>query len=70
MRPVIAACLSIAVLGLAAVPKPRVKLTTSLGAIVLELEPEAAPRTVENFLKYMKRDNTRTRFSIVSSQVS
>ena len=55
MRPLIAVLLSLAALGLAAGPKPRVKLTTSLGAIVLELEPEAAPKTVENFLKYVKK---------------
>ena len=53
MRTLIAAILSVLMLG--AAPKPRVKLTTSLGAIVLELEPEAAPRTVENFLKYVKK---------------
>ena len=29
---------------------PQVKLTTSLGDIVLELEPDKAPKTVENFL--------------------
>ncbi len=36
-------------------PKPKVKLTTSLGVIVLQLEPEAAPKTVDNFLKYVKK---------------
>ena len=30
--------------------KPRVKFTTSLGSFTLELEPEAAPKTVANFL--------------------
>jgi len=30
--------------------KPRVKFTTSLGAFTVELEPEAAPKTVANFL--------------------
>jgi cyclophilin family peptidyl-prolyl cis-trans isomerase len=35
-------------------PKPRVKLETSYGPIVLELEPEIAPKTVENFLRYVK----------------
>jgi len=33
---------------------PRVKLTTSKGVIVLELDPAKAPVTVENFLKYVK----------------
>jgi len=34
--------------------KPRVRLQTSYGPIVLELEPELAPKTVENFLVYVK----------------
>ena len=33
---------------------PRVKLVTSKGDIVIELAPEKAPITVENFLKYVK----------------
>ncbi|MDQ7955218.1 MAG: peptidylprolyl isomerase [Pseudomonadota bacterium] len=33
---------------------PRVKLATSLGDIVLELDPSKAPKTVENFLQYVK----------------
>ncbi|MEN9887739.1 MAG: hypothetical protein RL758_2317 [Pseudomonadota bacterium] len=33
---------------------PRVKLETSAGAIVLELAPEKAPKTVANFLAYVK----------------
>ncbi|WP_137896737.1 peptidylprolyl isomerase [Ramlibacter sp. 2FC] len=32
---------------------PRVKLTTTAGDIVLELNPVKAPRTVENFLQYV-----------------
>ena len=55
MRPLIAALLSFAVAALSAGPKPQVKLTTSMGVIVMELEPQAAPRTVENFLKYVKK---------------
>ena len=35
--------------------KPRVRLTTNYGVILLELEPSAAPRTVENFLAYAKK---------------
>jgi cyclophilin family peptidyl-prolyl cis-trans isomerase len=34
--------------------KPRVKLTTNLGDITLELERAKAPVTVENFLAYVK----------------
>jgi cyclophilin family peptidyl-prolyl cis-trans isomerase len=33
--------------------KPRVALDTSMGRIVIELEPGAAPKTVENFLAYV-----------------
>ncbi|XXQ53686.1 peptidylprolyl isomerase [Xenophilus aerolatus] len=33
---------------------PRVKLATSLGDIVLELDAAKAPKTVENFLQYVK----------------
>jgi cyclophilin family peptidyl-prolyl cis-trans isomerase len=55
MRPLIAALLALSVLGLAAAPKPKVKLSTSMGVIVLELEPDAAPGTVANFLKNVKK---------------
>ena len=41
-------------LSLAAEPLPRVKLTTSQGDIVVELDSAAAPKTVENFLSYVK----------------
>jgi cyclophilin family peptidyl-prolyl cis-trans isomerase len=34
--------------------KPRVQLLTSYGPVVVELEPELAPKTVENFLKYVQ----------------
>jgi len=33
---------------------PQVELDTTLGKIKLELYPEAAPKTVENFLTYVK----------------
>jgi len=33
---------------------PRVRLETSLGDIVLELNRKAAPKTVENFLSYVR----------------
>ncbi len=32
---------------------PRVKLSTNMGDIVLELAPDKAPKTVENFLQYV-----------------
>lgn len=49
----------VGILGLALTPAwaqtaPRVKLETSAGAIVLELAPEKAPKTVANFLAYVK----------------
>jgi cyclophilin family peptidyl-prolyl cis-trans isomerase len=55
MRALVAVILSVALSSLGAAPKPKVKLTTSMGVIVLELEPDAAPKTVENFLKYVKK---------------
>lgn len=33
---------------------PKVKLSTSLGDIVLQLDADKAPRTVENFLQYVR----------------
>ncbi len=46
-------------LGTACIPAvaddaPRVKLSTSAGDIVVELYPDKAPKTVENFLQYVK----------------
>jgi cyclophilin family peptidyl-prolyl cis-trans isomerase len=55
MRRFLVCLLSLASLALAAAPKPRVKLTTSMGTIVIELEPQAAPKTVANFLKYVRK---------------
>lgn len=43
-----------AVAAFAAGPKPKVKFTTNLGSFTVELEPEAAPKTVENFLGYVR----------------
>jgi cyclophilin family peptidyl-prolyl cis-trans isomerase len=33
---------------------PRVVMETSLGRMVIELDPETAPKTVENFLQYVR----------------
>ena len=41
------------VAGTAAAQNPQVSLDTTLGTIVLELDPEKAPKTVENFLAYV-----------------
>lgn len=32
---------------------PRVRMETNRGVIILELDPQAAPKTVENFLRYV-----------------
>jgi len=34
--------------------KPKVELTTSLGTIVLQLDAKSAPKTVANFLRYVR----------------
>ncbi|MFC2112919.1 peptidylprolyl isomerase [Bacteroidota bacterium] len=39
---------------------PQVLISTTLGDIVVELYPEMAPITVENFLKYVDRDLFRS----------
>jgi len=36
------------------VPKPQVRMTTSLGSLLVELEPAKAPVTVKNFLAYVQ----------------
>lgn len=50
------ACITLATTALLSqsASKPRVRLNTSYGPVVIELEPEAAPKTVENFLAYVK----------------
>lgn len=51
-RPIALAFMALA--AFAAAPKPRVRITTNLGSFTVELEPEAAPKTVENFLGYVR----------------
>ncbi len=55
-RLLIALCLSFvfATPGLAAQDHPRVILHTNQGDITLELYPDKAPKTVENFLAYVR----------------
>src|SRR5437899_548948 len=36
--------------------KPVVVIETSMGNITVELEPDLAPKTVANFLKYVDKD--------------
>lgn len=40
---------------LAGGPKPKIRVETSAGAFVVQLEPEAAPKTVANFLNYVRK---------------
>jgi cyclophilin family peptidyl-prolyl cis-trans isomerase len=55
LKPLLAFGLAFPLLaGTPAPGKPRVKFATSLGSFTLELEPEAAPKTVANFLKYVR----------------
>lgn len=37
-----------------AAPEPKVRLSTTAGDIVIELYPDKAPRTVANFLQYVR----------------
>ncbi len=46
--------LQVASFSVGAAGLPHVLLKTSMGNIVLELEPQKAPQSVENFLKYVK----------------
>jgi peptidyl-prolyl cis-trans isomerase A (cyclophilin A)/peptidyl-prolyl cis-trans isomerase B (cyclophilin B) len=45
---------ALAIAGIAAAANPQVDIDTTLGKIRVELYPEAAPKTVENFLSYVK----------------
>jgi len=40
--------------GSAAAANPQVEVKTNLGSIVIELYPDKAPKTVENFLQYVR----------------
>lgn len=54
-------CLSLATSAYAQNPADKVRIETSKGAIVVELDPKAAPRTTANFLTYVDKgfyDNT------------
>ncbi|HEX7117086.1 MAG TPA: peptidylprolyl isomerase [Steroidobacter sp.] len=59
MRTASASCLlALLVLGFSAhadeAAAPRVRVQTNLGSFVIELNPERAPLTVENFLRYVR----------------
>jgi cyclophilin family peptidyl-prolyl cis-trans isomerase len=48
------ATLALAISLTAQAQNPQVEMRTSMGVIVLELQPENAPETVKNFLQYVK----------------
>jgi len=45
---------ALSVSSIAAAASPQVELRTSMGPIVIELDADKAPQTVENFLQYVK----------------
>jgi cyclophilin family peptidyl-prolyl cis-trans isomerase len=49
------ACLLFAGAAHAEAKAPRVKLATSAGDIVIELQPDKAPKSVDNFLAYVQK---------------
>jgi peptidyl-prolyl cis-trans isomerase A (cyclophilin A) len=51
---ILSAALAVLVLPATAQDAPRVKFTTTLGEFVVEVYPDKAPRTVENFLQYVR----------------
>ncbi len=54
MKTVLALCAALVFSAPALADNPRVELKTSRGPIVIELYPDKAPRTVDNFLQYVK----------------
>lgn len=54
MKRLVSAALALMVAFTAYAADPRVEMKTSSGDIVIELYPEKAPATVDNFLRYVK----------------
>ena len=54
MRHFLFAVLAIAFCSIAHAANPQVEMKTNRGTIVIELYPDKAPATVENFLRYVK----------------
>ena len=52
--PLFVLCLAIGMVGAATAANPQVEFDTTAGKIKVELYPDAAPKTVENFLTYVK----------------
>ncbi len=53
-RALFALLLAVPVLAQTPAEKPVVKIVTNYGAMTVELDPTAAPKTVANFLRYVK----------------
>ena len=51
---ILSAGLALASVPASAADNPRVKFTTSMGDFVVEVYPDKAPKTVDNFLTYVK----------------
>ncbi|MCC6474615.1 MAG: peptidyl-prolyl cis-trans isomerase [Burkholderiales bacterium] len=54
MIKLFAGLLALGLAGAALAQNPQVELRTSRGAVLIELYPDKAPRTVANFLQYVK----------------
>lgn len=54
MLRILLAALALAISFTTHAQNPQVEMRTSMGIIVLELQPENAPETVKNFLQYVK----------------
>jgi peptidyl-prolyl cis-trans isomerase A (cyclophilin A) len=54
LQPTLAAVAALAIGSAAAQDAPRVALETGEGTIVIELAPQKAPKTVDNFLAYVR----------------
>ena len=54
IKTLLASAAIMAIATTAEAAKPRVKLTTNMGVIVVELYPDKAPITVKNFLEYVR----------------
>jgi cyclophilin family peptidyl-prolyl cis-trans isomerase len=54
IRTLFAFAIMFAYAAIAAAANPQVELKTSMGVITLELYPDKAPKTVENFMQYVK----------------
>lgn len=56
MKKLLLACLLLAINALALAANPQVEIKTNMGSFTLELFADKAPKTVDNFLRYVKDD--------------